>query len=50
MNGDASAVEKLNIDLLGNITNWPQDFFGNAMEDAVAMVEAAVERKPGSPA
>jgi AAA ATPase domain/Protein of unknown function (DUF3696) len=43
-NDGASSLTALNLDEFGNITNWPQDFFGNEMEDLVAMTEAAMQR------
>lgn len=39
-----SVVEQLELDLYGNITNWPTDFFGNTLEEAAAMTIAAAER------
>lgn len=43
-NGQAK-LEELQIDLFGNITNWPDDFFGNDIDDLAAMTRAAKERK-----
>lgn len=40
----SSHIEELKIDDLGNIRNWPTDFFGNPMEDSVAMLQAAASR------
>ena len=37
-------LEELDVDLFGNIRNWPDKFFGDTMEDAVAMTEAQMER------
>lgn len=45
--GDESRLSELEIDEFGNIHNWPQDFFGNPLQDAVAMVEAAARRDAG---
>lgn len=42
--GGRSVVEQLELDLYGNITNWPTDFFGNSLEEATAMTVAAAER------
>ena len=42
--GDESQLSALEIDDFGNIHNWPQDFFGNPLQDAVAMVDAAARR------
>jgi predicted ATPase len=43
-NDGASSLTSLELDEFGNITNWPEDFFGNEMEDLVAMTEAAMQR------
>lgn len=40
-----SRIEKLHIDLLGNITNWPKDFFGDEMGELLAMTEAAMRHR-----
>lgn len=40
----ASRLERLEVDAFGQITNWPQDFFGDEMGDLLAMTEAAAER------
>lgn len=40
-----SVIEELNLDLFGNITNWPTDFFGDDMGELSAMTEAATKRK-----
>jgi predicted ATPase len=43
---DAEAkIEEMNIDLYGNITNWPENFFGDELEDLAEMTKAARERK-----
>lgn len=42
---DGSRIEELKLDEDGNITNWPENFFGDEMEDLVAMTEAAMRRK-----
>lgn len=41
----ASKLEELEIDSYGNISNWPQDFFGDIMGDMVAMTDAAARRQ-----
>jgi predicted ATPase len=47
--GDSeSQISRLEIDEFGNISNWPEDFFGNPLEDTVAIVEAAARRASGS--
>lgn len=38
-------LQELQIDLFGNITNWPDDFFGNDTDDLAAMTRAARDRK-----
>ncbi len=40
-----SEIHDLKVDVYGNITNWPQDFFGDEMGDLAAMTEAAAERR-----
>ncbi|WP_043625178.1 AAA family ATPase [Nonomuraea candida] len=42
--GAASRVDRLVLDPFGNITNWPDDFFGNQFEEASAMNRAARRR------
>jgi len=41
---DGSVLRPLEVDTLGNITNWPRDFFGDDMGDLVAMTDAAARR------
>ncbi|NUO19433.1 DUF3696 domain-containing protein [bacterium] len=38
-----SKIEALDIDLLGNITNWPRGFFGDSAGDIIAMTEAQIK-------
>ena len=45
MDNGESVLEKLRIDLFGNILNWPERFFGDETEDMVAMAKAAAQRK-----
>ncbi|MYK94023.1 DUF3696 domain-containing protein, partial [Candidatus Poribacteria bacterium] len=40
-----SKIDKLDMDELGNITNWPENFFGDEMGDLFAMTEAQRERQ-----
>ena len=40
----ASTIEKLEVDELGDIHNWPEYFFGNVMGDMFAMTDVQVER------
>lgn len=42
-----SVISQLELDLFGNITNWPDDFFGNAFEEVAAMNRAARKRAIG---
>jgi len=45
MKNSASHAEKLDVDLYGNINNWPKDFFGDEMGETVARTKAAMERQ-----
>jgi predicted ATPase len=47
-NQGASKAEELEVDTYGNIVNWPQDFFGDEMEDLAARTRAAARRKMAS--
>lgn len=40
-----SKLEMLEVDLLGNIRNWPQDFFGDQFGEIAAMSEAGLKRR-----
>jgi len=40
-----SVIDPLDVDLYGNITNWPDSFFGDEVEDLRAMTEAAARRQ-----
>ncbi|MEB3175738.1 MAG: DUF3696 domain-containing protein [Cyanobacteriota bacterium] len=42
-----SSITPLEIDLFGNIINWPDNFFGDEMGDLMAMTEAAIKRQMG---
>lgn len=42
--GSEAAIEELDVDSFGNIRNWPEDFFGDEMEDLVARSEAQARR------
>ncbi|WP_093169318.1 DUF3696 domain-containing protein [Sinosporangium album] len=42
--GSASTISRLGLDPFGNITNWPEDFFGNQFAEAAAMNRAARDR------
>ena len=45
---DGSNLRLLTLDGFGNITNWPDAFFGDDFGEMAAMTEAAVKRKMGS--
>ena len=45
MNEGVSEIERLNVDDYGNITNWPQNFFGDEMGDLAAKTIAEMKRK-----
>jgi len=38
-------LEPLRLNIFGEIENWPEDFFGNEMEDVAARTLAAMHRK-----
>jgi hypothetical protein len=40
-----SVLTPLEVDLFGNIANWPKDFFGNSFGEMAAMAEAALRRR-----
>lgn len=42
--GGAARINELQVDAFGNIRNWPDDFFGDEMEDLVARTEAQARR------
>ena len=41
----ASRLDTLEVDQVGNISNWPQDFFGDQFGEIAAMSEAALNRR-----
>ena len=43
--GKSAELEPLQLDLYGNIQNWPENFFGDDMADAVARTNAAMKTK-----
>jgi len=45
---DGSTIEELKVDEYGNISNWPENFFGDEVGDLAAMTEAAMRRQLGS--
>lgn len=40
-----SRLTKLNLDVFGNIANWPKDFFGDEFGEIAMMQKAIIERK-----
>ena len=38
-------LEPLQIDLFGNISNWPENFFGDEMEDITQQAKAAMHKR-----
>ena len=38
-------LETLDVDHYGNIKNWPDNFFGNEMEDITEQAEAAMRKR-----
>ena len=45
VNHGTSEIERLDMDEYGNITNWPQDFFGDEMSDWGAKSKAEMKRR-----
>ena len=45
----AATIEPLQLDLYGNIVNWPNDFFGDSFGEAVAMQQAVARRSRRAP-
>ena len=43
-----STLTALDVDLFGNIKNWPQDFFGDEFGEMAAITKAAMQRKQES--
>jgi predicted ATPase len=41
---DGARLTPLEVDLFGNICNWPENFFGDTMAEAVTMNKAQMER------
>lgn len=48
--GGGSTLDQLEIDLFGNIVNWPEEFFGDPLADRIAMLEAGQRRRVESTA
>lgn len=40
-----ATLEPLQIDMFGNILNWPEHFFGDEMEDVLGQAKAAMKRQ-----
>jgi predicted ATPase len=45
LKAEASTLERLKLDMFGYIANWPEDFFGDPLGEALGMTEAAAKRK-----
>lgn len=43
--GKSAELEPLELDLYGNIANWPDNFFGDEMEDVAERTKAAMQRR-----
>lgn len=39
------SLEELQLDMFGNIANWPEDFFGDEMGEIAARTMAAMQRQ-----
>jgi predicted ATPase len=46
--GAASSIQRLSLNLLGEIDNWPQNFFGDPMGETAAIVAAGLRRRVAS--
>ena len=40
-----ATLSALQIDLFGNIQNWPENFFGDEMGDVTAQAKAAMKKR-----
>ena len=40
-----SNLSALDLDVFGNIRNWPVNFFGDSMKDLTAMTNATINRQ-----
>lgn len=45
--GAGNELEKLRLNMFGEIENWPENFFGDEMADIAARAKAAMEKKRG---
>ena len=43
--GQSAALRELEIDLYGNIINWPENFFGDEMGDVIGQSKAALKKR-----
>ncbi len=43
--GTSAKLENLDVDMFGNIRNWPENFFGDEMGDIAAQSKAALKRR-----
>lgn len=46
--GPSARIEELSVDEYGNISNWPDNFFGDEMKDLVARAEAQARKMTGA--
>jgi predicted ATPase len=42
---NGSRIEQLEVDEFGDVLNWPQDFFGDELEDVAVQAEVGMQRK-----
>ncbi|MBN1844803.1 MAG: DUF3696 domain-containing protein [Sedimentisphaerales bacterium] len=45
MENSSSIIDKLELDIVGNINNWPTDFFGDEIGEVAAKTKAAMRRQ-----
>jgi predicted ATPase len=43
-NEGESRLKELDVDMFGNISNWPRDFFGSPLKESAARLEAEIRR------
>ncbi len=43
--GSQSHITRMELDLLGNIQNWPEDFFGEPLQEQIAMQRAQLSQQ-----
>ena len=48
VNDGTSEIERLNMDEYGNITNWPQDFFGDVTGELIKKTKVEMQRQGAS--